>query len=456
MHIIKVGLNYKTTPIDIREKLAFSEETIKEAMTHLNNQKSVLENVIFSTCNRTEIYAVVDQLHTGRHYVKQFLIDWFNIEKEEFSSYLEILENDRAIEHLLRVSVGLNSMVLGETQILGQVRDAFSHAQKIKTTGTIFNELFKQAITFAKRTHSNTSIGEQAVSVSYVAVELAKKIFGNIANKRIVIVGAGEMGELTLKNLYGSGVTQITVVNRTFENADKLADKFQAKAAHIDELLHVIQDADILISSTASTSYVLSKEELALVQKRRKGNPLFLVDIAVPRDLDPRIGELEGVFLYDIDDLHGVVDENLAARREAAASIEPLLEAEISAFKSWLTTLGVVPIISALRKKALSIQEETMASIKRKMPELTEREKKVLNKHTKSIINQLLKEPITQVKELAASEKSVQSLEMFVDIFGIDEEVKTEVSKQVEQNKILTRAKPVRGSFPLVGKIIHN
>lgn len=434
MHILKVGLNYKSTPLEIRERLTFSEDTLEQAMLRLNEQKSVLENVIVSTCNRTEVYAVVDQVHTGRYYIKQFLADWFQVDKEEFSSYLRIAESDGAIEHLLRVSTGLDSMILGETQILGQIKQSFSTAQKMQTTGTVFNELFKHTITFAKRTHKETAIGEHAVSVSYAAVELAKKIFGDLGQKHVVILGAGKMGELAAKNLHGSGASKITVVNRTYEKAEVLAEKFQAKAASIDRLDDLLHKADILISSTGSDSVVLTKEKLEPIQKKRKGSPLFLVDIAVPRDMDPEIEALDSVFLYDIDDLQHIVDKNLAARKAAAENIEIMLEAEIVAFNEWLQTLGVVPVISALRQKALSIQEETMKSIERKMPELTAREKKILNKHTKSIINQLLKEPVTQAKELAAIENSEESLQLFIDIFGIESEVQTELEKQVKKS----------------------
>ena len=441
VHIIKVGLNYEDAPIEIREKLTFSEETIGEAMLYLNTKKSMLENVIFSTCNRTEIYAVVDQIHVGRHQIKQFLGEWFQIDQETFTSYLQIEVNDAAIKHLFRVSVGLNSMVLGETQILGQVRDAFLTAQKIRTTGTIFNELFKQVITFAKRAHRDTVIGEQAVSVSYAAVELAKKIFGNISNKRIVILGAGEMGELTLRNLHGAGATKITVVNRTLARAEKLAKPFHAQAVQTDQLQAVMKEADILISSTTSEAAVLTKEDLLPIQKHRKGNPLFIVDIAVPRDLDGRISELDSVFLYDIDDLQHVVDQNMESRQEAAKMIEADLNGSVLAFKDWIRTLGVVPVLTALREKALYIQGETMDSIHRKMPDLTEREQKVLNKHTTSIVNQLLKEPIKQAKELANKEDPVESLNMLIDIFGLDEQVKTDVREEVDRNRLLGKEK---------------
>ncbi|PAV27701.1 glutamyl-tRNA reductase [Virgibacillus profundi] len=454
MHILKVGFNYKTAPVEIREKLTFSEAALHEAMTELKVQKSILENVIVSTCNRTEIYAVVDQVHTGRYYIKQFLADWFKIDKEEFTSYLRITEDDGALEHLFRVSTGLDSMVLGETQILGQVRQAFLTSQKMKTTGTIFNELFKQAITLGKRAQTDTAIGEHAVSVSYAAVELAKKIFGDLQNKHVVILGAGKMGELAAKNLQGSGASKITVLNRTLEKGKILADKFNAKAESIENLPEVIRDADILISSTGSDNVVLTKEMLAPIQKKRKGRALFLVDIAVPRDIDPALSELDNIFLYDIDDLQHIVDENLEARKAAAQQIELMLEEEIVTFKEWLKTLGVVPVISALRQKALSIQAETMQSIERKIPDLTARERKVINKHTKSIINQLLKEPVTQAKELAAKDNAEDALELFVDIFGIEDGVKAEFEKQAMKNDAIKKLKKnEKLSFPTIDTI---
>lgn len=435
MHIIKVGFNYKLTPIEIREEFAFSSETIIDAMKQLNDRKSILENVIISTCNRTEIYVVADQLHTGRYYVKQFLADWFNVEMHEFTPYLQIIDNDNAIEHLLRVSTGLNSMVLGETQILGQVRDSFLLAQKNKTTGMIFNELFKRVITFAKTSHFKTAIGENAVSVSYAAVELAKKIFGNIENKKVAILGAGEMGELAVQNLVGSGVNDITVINRSMNRAEDLAKKFNAKAMSSEALNDVLLEVDILISSTAAKNPILNKADLKPIQKARKGKPLFLVDIAVPRDLAADITELENIFLYDIDDLQSIVDENLAERQLVAEQIELGLENEIVEFKEWVTNLGVVPVLAALREKGLAIQAETYASINRKIPDLTEREQKVISKHTKSIINQMIKEPIIQAKEMAEKKDSEELLALFIDIFGINDQIKTDVVNRIQRTK---------------------
>ncbi|MGG0656744.1 glutamyl-tRNA reductase [Rummeliibacillus pycnus] len=430
MHTIVVGLNYKTAPVEIREKFSFNEEELLDAMRALESQKSILENVIVSTCNRTEIYAVVDQLHTGRYYIKQFLSNWFQVPVNTFEPHLYISEEDSSMMHLFKVSSGIDSMVLGETQILGQVKGSFLKAQEIGVTGTVYNKLFKQAITFAKRAHGETAIGENAVSVSYAAVELAKKIFGSLSNKHVAILGAGKMGELAAENLYGSGVSKVTVINRTFSKAETLAEKFNGTAKSMQELQCVLLEADILISSTGATDYVIDYELMKHVDTLRKGKPIFMVDIAVPRDLDPRIGDLQNVFLYDIDDLHGIVEANLAERQRAAEQITSMIGTEVDEFKDWMGTLGVVPVISALRQKAARIQAETMQSIENKMPDLTEREKKVLNKHTKSIINQLLKEPILQAKEMAGSQKSKEQLALFQQIFGIEEEVEEEARKQ--------------------------
>ncbi|MGF9857040.1 glutamyl-tRNA reductase [Priestia endophytica] len=444
MHIIAIGLNYRTAPVEIREKVSFNDSELSEAMRVLKEQKSVLENVIVSTCNRTEIYAVVDQLHTGRYYVKAFLAEWFNISKEELSPYLTIYEHDAAIEHLYRVVSGLDSMVLGETQILGQVRSSFLTAQGQGATGTVFNQLFKEAVTLAKRAHHYTDIGANAVSVSYAAVELGKKIFGNLSQKHVLILGAGKMGELAAKNLSGSGVGNVTVINRTKEKAEALAQRFEGNARSFEDLAGALLEADIVISSTSATEYVITKETMKEVEKLRKGRPIFMVDIAVPRDLDPSLSELETVFLYDIDDLEGIVEANLQERQKAAETIEIMIEAAVVEFKTWIGTLGVVPVISALRQKALNIQSETMKSIERKLPNLTERERKVLNKHTKSIINQLLKDPILSAKELAGQKGAEESLQLFMKIFDIEHMVRDErtIEKKVEK-------------APLAHEIVH-
>ena len=442
MHILVVSVNYRTAPVEFREKLTFQAAELERAMTTLQNQKSVLENVIVSTCNRTEIYAVVDQLHTGRYYIKKFLADWFQLEIEEVAPYLTIFEQDGAIDHLFRVTCGLDSMVVGETQILGQIKDSFLEAQQVKATGTIFNELFKQVITLAKRAHSETTIGESAMSVSYAAVELGKKIFGELTDCHVLILGAGKMGELALQNLYGSGARKVTVMNRTLSKAEVMAEKYMGHAKSLSELQCALLEADILISLTGASEYVITKEMMTKVEKMRSGRPLFMVDIAVPRDIDPAIDELEGSFLYDIDDLQGVVEANRAERLKEAEKIQFMIEEEIVLFKTWLSTLGVVPLISALRDKALAIQSETMVSLERKIPNLSDREKKVISKHTKSIINQLLKDPILVAKEIAAEEGASEKLALFAKIFDLETEEVESRAEEVEHKRVWTPSVP--------------
>ncbi|UTR15491.1 glutamyl-tRNA reductase [Salipaludibacillus sp. LMS25] len=438
MHILVISLNYKTTPVEIREKFSFQDD-LEDALIKLRQSKSILENVVISTCNRTELYVVADQLHTGRYYTKVFLSEWFGIAKEEFSHYLQVREDEHAIEHLFRVACGLDSMVLGETQILGQVRASFLAAQKQDTTGTIFNQLFKQAVTLAKRAHSETAIGENAVSVSYAAVELGKKIFGDFTDKKVLLMGAGKMSELTAKHLSSNGVNDITVINRTKQKAEELAKKFLGRAEDMNRLDQSLEATDIMISSTGSKNYVITKGEVLNLVKKRNGRPLFLVDIAVPRDLDPELADLDNVYLYDIDDLQGIVAANLEERKQEAEKIELMVEEELIDFSQWLDTLGVVPIITALREKATSIQADTMESLERKLSSLSEREKKVIRKHMKSIINQLLRDPITALKEVPGEENADELLTYLTKVFALEDhlnEQETTLSCNIQINKL--------------------
>lgn len=421
MDILLIGLNYKTAPVEIREKFTFSDNSTGRALHLLSQTKSVLECVILGTCNRTEIYVVCDQLHTGRFYVRNFLAEWFGVEKDAFADHLYLKENLDAIEHLFRVSCGLDSMVMGETQILGQVRDAFLLAQEQKVTGTLFNTLFKQAVTLAKRAHTETGINENAVSVSYAAIELGKKIFGSFDGKHVLIIGAGKMSELTAKHLYANGSSHVTVANRTIERARVLAEKFRGDACTMEQLPQALLAADIVISSTGASGYVVTKKQLQPLLKQRKNRPLFMIDIAVPRDLDPLLHELDNVYLYDIDDLEGIVADNLAERTKEAARIEEMIGVEIAAFTSWYQTLGVVPLIAALREKAFAIHSDAMKKIENKLPNLTEREKHIIRKHTRGIINQLLHDPVVRLKELAADKKGDEVLDMFSSIFALEE-----------------------------------
>lgn len=423
MHLIVVGLNYRTAPVAIRERFALGETDAPQALQSLRGTTSILEGVIVATCNRTEVYAVVDRLHLCGHYIRNFMENWFQVPRLEFNQHLYMYEDDRAIEHLFRVTCGLDSMVVGETQILGQVRDAFLLAQQRQATGTIFNQLFKQAITVAKRAHAETGIADNAVSVSYAAVELGKRIFGRFDEKTVMIVGAGKMSELTARHLHANGAARIFVAGRTAERTSELADKFAGTALSMEEAMNRLHETDIVISSTGAEGFVLNRPMLESAMARRRKKPIFLIDIAVPRDIDPACGSIPNVFLYDIDDLEGIVEGNMASRREAAAVVEKMIEAERQAYRDWFATLGVSPLIRALQEKAAAIQELTYESLLRKLPDLDERQRKVIRKLTKSMVNQMIHDPILRMKEMAAEKKSEDAMRMFVELFALDEDM---------------------------------
>ena len=343
------------------------------------------------------------------------------MKKDQFQKHLYTYENEKAIEHLFRVTSGLDSMVIGETQILGQVRDAFLASQQLKATGSYFNTLFKQAVTLAKKAHSETGISNNPVSISYAAVELGKRIFGTYMNKTVMIIGAGKMSELTVKHLYANGANRVIVVNRTFERAQELAHKFKGIPCTLDEMPNHLSDVDIIISSTGAPGYVLTKNDIQSHVQKRKSRPLFMMDIAVPRDLDPQISGLPNVFLYDIDDLEHIVDKHLQERKREAAKIEVMITAEIAAFEQWTKTLGVSPLISALQTRANHIHEETMENMLKKLPDLDEREIKVIRKLTKSIVNQVLRDPILRIKEMAGERHGDDALDIFTKLFALEE-----------------------------------
>ncbi|WP_223068244.1 glutamyl-tRNA reductase [Paenibacillus caui] len=442
MHIIAVGLNYRTAPVEVREKFTFAEQDLPGALAELKQMKGVLEVVVLATCNRTEFYVAIDRLPMCSHFIHSFMEQWFDVPRTEFMQHLYTYEEEQAIQHLFRVACGLDSMVLGETQILGQVKAAFLLAQENKATGTLFNMLFKQAITLSKRAHSETSIGESAVSVSYAAVELGKRIFGSFAGKRVLIVGAGKMSELTVKHLFANGAAEVIVANRTLSRAQELASRFSGTPCTIEQAGERLADVDIVISSTGAEGYVLKAADVAACMKKRPSHPLFMIDIAVPRDLDPSISELSNVFLYDIDDLEGIVESNLEMRRNEAAKIELMIKQEMDAFAYWLQTLGVKPVIRALQEKATDIHEDTLQSLFNKLPELDERQRTVIRRLTRSIVNQMMHDPINRIKEMAAEKNGAEALDMFSYIFALEEQLAAgnEEAQAVKENAADNRA----------------
>lgn len=446
MHIIALSLNYKQASVEDREKVTFQDNEVVEALHALRDQKSVLEATLLSTCNRTELYVVSDQEHTGAYYTRKFLADWFGVDYERIKNMTELKVQDDAVRHLFNVTAGLDSIVLGETQILGQIRDAFLRAQEEHTTGTIFNKLFKEAITVAKRGHSETDISKNAVSMSYAAVELAKRIFQNVKESKVLVIGAGEMAEESLLNLTSNGIEDLVVINRSIEKAEKLSQKFNGRADSLANLEEELKTADIVISSTSSTDFVINKEMMDRVNDTRNGAPLILIDIAMPRDIDPAIESCDNVYMYNVDDLQGLVDSNLETREQEAEKIKAMIDGSTAEFEDWLQVQGVVPVIQAMRKKALQIHSDTFESLERKLPEMSERERTVVSKHMKSIINQMLRDPIIFTKEIAGDKNRDDKLEDIQAMFHIEEEVKAQrlEADQKQRQKLRARKEELR------------
>lgn len=456
MHILVTGLNHRTAPVEMRERFSIAEESLPEALLQLKNTKTVKECVIVSTCNRLELYTVVDRQHLCGPYIKGFLENWFGSEREDFVPYLYMYENDDAVRHLFKVASGLDSMIIGETQILGQVRNAFLTAQKYRTTDTVFNTLFKQAVTMAKKAHVETTINENAVSISYAAVELSKQHLGQIDEKTVLIIGAGKTGELTVKHLLSSGAKRLIVANRTVSRAKELSTNYDGEYCTMDELESKLTEADIVISSTGAPGIMLTKSqvETAMQQRRGTGRPLLMIDIAVPRDLDPQINQLPGVTLYDIDDLEGIIESNFDQRREAALEIEAMIETELDAFHTWQKTAAAGPVIRALQEKSNRIHEEVMTSLFNKLPDLGDREEKLIRKLSKSIVNQLLQDPIESLKEMSTGSEREEALRMFSQLFNLEQQLQSSASSnKVEMLFNKTSRKKIVSEEPSVSRI---
>jgi glutamyl-tRNA reductase len=425
VHLVVVSLNHRTAPVELRERFAVSEDRLPAALRELKHSRGILEGVMLSTCNRTEVYAVVGRPDLCGAYVREFMENFYGIPAARFARHLQVEEDEAAVRHLFRVACGLDSMVIGETQILGQVKNAYFAAQRERTTGTLLNRLFHQAITVAKRAHAETKINDHAVSVAHAACLLAERHAGSLENRKAMLIGAGQTAALALKHLQARGIGRVTVANRTPERAEALAGQLPGgSACSLAELPERIveEQPDVVISTTASPEYVLTADQLSGLAGRRE-KPIVMIDIAVPRDLDPAIARLEHVHLYDIDELQAVVADHMENRLKQADKIEAMIEAELVSYQEWYRLLGVAPVIRALQERAQDVHRSTMDSLLRKLPDLTEREIKVIRKLTKSIANRMMTDPINRIKEMAAGRDGREAVEMFVRIFALEDEL---------------------------------
>lgn len=416
--ILVLGVNHKTAPVEVREKLACSD--IAVPLAQLLAIPGCEECCFLSTCNRVEVIFTSQTPEKTIALVRAFLFRASQISEQEAVSYTYLHQGVEAIGHILRVAASLDSMVVGEPQILGQLKEAYRQATAHNCTGAILNRLIHKAFSAAKRVRSETNIGSSAVSISFAAVQLARKIFGNLQDKKVLLAGAGEMAELAAEHLMGQGCTEVIVANRTLENAVKLARRFKGKAVSLSDLQPQLEVADIMVSSTGAPGLILQRDEVRPIMKKRRSRPLFFIDIAVPRDLDPKLNDLDNVYLYDVDDLSQVVEMNKQDRQQEAQRAETIIDQEVVKIMAWLGNMALTPTISALRRKA---EEIRVAEIQRSLPhlDLSEKELKTINKLTSAIINKMLHNPILYLKDDSCnSDEKQRKLAEIRRLFALD------------------------------------
>jgi len=420
--IILLGVNHKTTPVEIRERMALSDG-YEQPLTALKKIEACRECYLLSTCNRVELLLVAEPSSQLIDEVLTFLFG-DRISKEQCREYLYIHYDREAVHHLFMVAASLDSMIVGEAQILGQLKEAYRYAAQFGCTGPLLNRLLHKAFSVAKRVRTETAIGSSAVSISYAAVQLARKIFGNLRDKKVLLIGAGEMAELAAEHLVGQGVAEVVVANRTLSRAMELAKRFHGRAVSFDELLGQLEKVDIIISSTGSPTIILHQEEVRPVMRTRRNRPLFFIDIAVPRDLDPGLNELDNIYLYDIDDLSSVVEMNRSERDREAVKATRIVDEVTLTFERWLEGMSVTPTIQALRHKADSIWRAELARTLPRLPSLSEQEKKTLEMMLSATTSKLLHDPLTYLKSESCGgrDNSEAKVDMVRTIFGLGED----------------------------------
>ncbi len=420
--IVLIGLNHKTAPVEIREKFAVVCLDTSGPLAILAQQHTLREAFYLSTCNRMEVLFTTPKLDEGISAVIGLLAEIYGQTGAALKPYLYTYIDQEAVKHLFRVACSLDSMVVGEPQILGQMKDAYRQATGAKTSGVILNRLLHKSFSVAKRVRTETRIGSSAVSISYAAVELAKKIFQTLQGKTALLIGAGEMAELAAEHLLSNGVERIVVANRTLERALSLARRFHGTTVAWEELADELRRVDIIISSTGSPEPILSAEQVKQRMRARRNRPLFFIDIAVPRDIDPKTDRIDNVYLYNIDDLQGIVEINRAERLKEAARAEHIIAAEALKFDGWLRTLEVVPTIVSLREKAEEIRETEVRKTLSQMNSLTQEETEAIQTLTQSMINKLLHDPILFLKRVSNRERKDFYLDVARKLFHLDED----------------------------------
>jgi glutamyl-tRNA reductase len=411
-----IGVNHHSAPVEVRERLAIPESRLAEALRHLVQHPGVDEGLILSTCNRVELLA---RTRNGTADLRGFLRDYFRLEPAEFEPHLYDYSEADAIRHFFRVTSSLDSMVVGEAQILGQVKEAYAIARAVGAVHSQLDLLLTRAFAVAKRVRTETAVGSSAVSLASVAVELAKKIFGSLQGKHVYLVGAGKMSELAARHLQAQGAASIFVANRTYERAEQLAAKFNGEAIRFSELYNTCDRADIVITSTGAPVAIFRREHGELFLSRRKNRPMFFIDIAVPRDVDPEMNKLDGIFVYDIDDLQQAVTAHTTDRKKEAERAEEIITSEVERFRARLLTLEVVPTIVSLQDHIETIRQAEIDRVRGRLGPLSPDQELAIEALTRGIVNKIMHTPISTLKTAARASEATTVIDVVRRLFNL-------------------------------------
>ena len=421
MKLLLTGLSHHTAPVEVRERLAFEENTLLDALNRLRRRPGMIEGMILSTCNRVEVAVTAEEQTDAEGSIERFLAESRSVEPDWMSPYLYRYRGPDAIRHLFRVASSLDSMVVGEPQILGQLKTAYALAKECGAISGYLDLVMTRAFNVAKRVRTETEIGASAVSVSYAAVELARDIFGSLAGKRVLLAGAGKMAESAARHLRRAGVSEILVTNRTRSRADLLAEEFQGQVLPYEEFLNVLPEVDIVLASSGAPHYILTREQMRSVIGRRRNRPMFLIDIAVPRNIEPSVNQLDNVFLYDIDDLDRVVKSNLQARKNVAEQAEEIIAEEVERMVLRLKTREVTPTIISLQEQLEQLRAAEIERARGKLGALTPQQEEAIEALTRGIINKIAHGPITEMRRKASDPDGIHLMNTIRKLFRLGE-----------------------------------
>jgi len=417
--LLAIGVSHKTAPVEVRERLAIPESRLPEACKKLTEHPGIDEAMILSTCNRVEILANTKN-GVGAD-LRGFIQNYFQLDGAELNKHLYEYNEREAVRHLFRVAASLDSMVVGEPQILGQVKEAYATARAVGAVRAQLDQLVTRAFAVAKRVRTETAVGSSSVSIASVAVELAKKIFGNLHGKQVYLVGAGKMSELAARHLMAHGCASIFVANRTYDRAVSLAYKFQGQAIHFEDLHNTCDRADIVITSTGAPHAIFRREHGEVFLSRRKNRPMFFIDIAVPRDVDPAMNKLDGIFVYDIDDLQQAVASHVADRRKEAERAEAIVATEVERFHARIQTLDVVPTIVSLQDHLETIRQAEIDRVRGRLGPMSPDQEMAIEALTRGIVNKIMHTPISTLKTAAREAEATTVIDLVRRLFNLQE-----------------------------------